>query len=67
MAALITFNTKSLIKNLNSASEFYEIMEKTNWLYITKKYKNKKGRPFSTRLPKKIKISPSLNIPCKID
>ena len=58
MRTPLIFNTEGLIKNLNSPMEFYEIKKSKNNLGITKKYKNKRGKPFSVTLPKEIRISP---------
>ncbi len=58
MRIQLTFNTKKLIKKINSPKEFYKITNKNKSLYIEKKYKNKKGGVFSITLPKQIKISP---------
>lgn len=60
MRTFLIFNLKKLIKEINSPKEFYKIKESTGNLYITKKYKNKKGRTFSIDLPKEIKIFPEV-------
>lgn len=60
MKTQLTFNTKDLIKNVNSPNEFYEIKEESTILNITKKYNEKRGRPFSVMMPKEIKISPEV-------
>jgi len=58
MRLQLTFNTKKLIKKVNSAKEFYEVKESENKILAIKKYKNKRGSPFSSILPKEIYISP---------
>ncbi|MBU0957249.1 MAG: hypothetical protein KKF56_00405 [Nanoarchaeota archaeon] len=58
MKTNLIFNTEKLIGNLNSSSAFYKIKENKHNLKIIKEYKNKRGRPFSINIPKKIKISP---------
>jgi hypothetical protein len=60
MKTQLTFNTRKLIENLNSTTEFYQIKESKNSLDIMKKYKNKRGRSFSISLPKKIQIFPDV-------
>lgn len=54
----LIFDTKQIIKKVNTSTEFYEIKEKGNVLEAIKKYKNKKGRNFSVIIPSKIKILP---------
>ncbi len=58
MKTILIFNTKKLIKKLNSSTKFYEINENKDNLYVIKKYINKRGRPFSINLLKEIKLSP---------
>lgn len=58
MKTYLIFDIQKMIKKLNSPREFYEIKENKNSLQIIKKYKNKRGRPFSVILPKEIKITP---------
>jgi len=58
MKTYLSFNVKGLIKKINSKTEFYEINLDKNNLNINKKYKNKKGRPFSLKLPVNVKITP---------
>jgi len=60
MKLFLYFDTKKLIREINTESEFYDIDEKSKRLGVIKKYKNKRGRSFSISLPKKIKISPSV-------
>lgn len=60
MKTNLIFNTEKLIKKINSKNEFYEIKKDKNTLDIIKKYKNKKGRPFSLKLPKQIIVSPEV-------
>jgi len=57
MKTILTYNTKELIKQLNSSTANYKIEEQNNFLSITKIYGSKRGRPFSVILPKEIKIS----------
>jgi hypothetical protein len=57
MKTFLTFNIIELIQKINTKEEFYEILEKDNFLIITKKYNNKRGRSFTINLPKEIKIS----------
>jgi len=47
MRIQLIFNTKKLIKEADSSKEFYEINKNSSTLNITKKYKNKRGRPLS--------------------
>jgi hypothetical protein len=56
MKTQILFNTRDLIKSLNSLS--YNIEDVGDKLKIVKKYANLKGRPFSIILPRKIQIYP---------
>ena len=60
MKTYLIFNTSKLIKKINSKTEFYELKEQGNNFNIIKKYKNKKGRPFSLKLPNQIIISPEV-------
>jgi len=60
MKTHLIFNVRRLIKKINSKTEFYEIIQEKEMLNITKKYKNKKGRPFSLNLPSKILVSPEV-------
>jgi len=57
MKTYLIFKTKELIKRINSKEEFYDIKSNKNILNITKKYNHKRGRTFSVRFPKEIKIS----------
>lgn len=58
MRTYLTYDTRKLISILNSKEIFYEINTKNGKLHINKKRINKRGRLFSTILPKTIKISP---------
>jgi len=58
MRTQLIFNTEKLIKRINSSREFYKINKTSNMLDITKKYKNKRGRPFSISLLDEIKVYP---------
>lgn len=58
MRTYLNFNTSNLIRELDSLKYFYEIKNNKTNLKIIKKYKNRRGRPFSIILPKEIKISP---------
>lgn len=60
MKICLIFNTRKLVKKISSKTEFYEIKKQGNSLDITKKYKNKKGRPLSSKLPKQIIVSPEV-------
>jgi hypothetical protein len=60
MRTYINFDVKRLIGNLNSTTEFYNILEDKDYLCVTKVYKSKKGKPFSTTVPKQIRISPAV-------
>ncbi len=60
MKTCLIFNTKKLVKKINSKMELYEIKKQGNSLDITKKYKNKKGRPFFIKLPEQIIIPPDI-------
>lgn len=58
MRTSLNFDTKRLIKKLNSPREFYEITSKESDLQVNKIYVDKRGRPFSINLPKEIMVSP---------
>jgi len=58
MRTYLNFDTKRLIKKLNSSKEFYEVNSKRSNLQVNKIYMGKRGRPFSITLPKEINISP---------
>lgn len=60
MKTYLSFNVRKLVKKINSKTEFYEISLNKNNLDIDKKYKSKKGRPFSLKLPPNIKITPEV-------
>ncbi|GEM_PF-4289877 len=60
MKTRLIFSTKKLIEKLNSENEFYEMKVKGNNYEINKRYKNKRGRPFSLTLPNQIMISPEV-------
>jgi len=60
MRTCLNFDTKRLIKKLNSSKEFYEITSKESNLQINKIYIGKRGRPFSITLPREINISPEV-------
>lgn len=60
MKTYILFNAIKLIKKINSKTEFYEVKEQCSNLNVTKKYKDKRGRPFSLKLLKQIIISPEV-------
>lgn len=60
MKTYLIFNTKKLVKRINSKEEFYDVKTNKNKLNITKKYYHKKGRPFSLKLSEKIIISPEV-------
>ena len=57
MRIYLNFNTKRLIKKLNSSKDFYKINLKKNNLQINKIYAGKRGRPFSITLQREISIS----------
>ncbi len=54
MKTTLNFKTEKLIDNLKTSMEFYEIKRNKEDLFIIKKYINKRGRPFSVILPKKL-------------
>lgn len=58
MRTYLNYDTKKLIKKLNSPKEFYEITSKESKLQVNKIYVGKRGRPFSVTLPREIKIFP---------
>ncbi len=60
MKTHISFEVTDLIRNLKIERGHYNLKKKDKGVEIIKVYRNKKGRPFSIFLPKKINISPEV-------